>query len=497
MITGISYARYSSTNQRDESIEAQLDDIYKYAEKNEICIIKDYIDEAESAKTDDRENFQLMMSDVKNKIVTPQVLLLHKVDRFARNRTDAAFHKMALKKAGIKIIYVSQNIPDSPEGKLMEGMLESFAEYYSENLAFEVMKGLKINAKRCLHNGGIPPLGYDVVDKKLVVNEHEARAIKRIFQMYIEGHSYGSIIKWLNQNNYKTKFGKPFGKNSIYSILGNEKYKGTYVFNRAAGGKNANRHKNKSNDEIIRVPEGIPSIIDNQVWMEAKERMESKKFKNGINKTINNYLLTGLIYCGECGSAMGGNTRKGRNGQVYSDYQCIAKRQKKTCTAKGISCEFVEKEVISQLQTQVFTHEKIEEIANKMQEYFLMGVSDNERDITYTEMHIAGIDRKIRNILDAIAEGFRTPQMKLELEDLDRQKTFSMEKLRSLKNKLNSRGADREQIIKYLNQYAGISKFSFEEKKKAVQTFIEKVTVLPDSVRLFTVVNTTGRGERT
>src|SRR5699024_9736064 len=146
MIRAASYARFSSDNQREESVEAQLADNKKYAIKNNIVIVKEYIDRALTGRTDNREDFQQIITDAKKDKF--DVVIVHKVDRFARNRYDSAIHKHTLKKHGVKVMYSAQAIDDSPEGVLMEGMLESFAEYYSLNLAQEVMKGMKQNAKK-------------------------------------------------------------------------------------------------------------------------------------------------------------------------------------------------------------------------------------------------------------------------------------------------------------------------------------------------------------
>ena len=494
MITAIQYARYSSTNQRDESIEAQFEDMDKYAEKNGIVIIKKYSDEAESAKTDNRPEFQNMMRDVKDKIIKPQLLLVHKVDRFARNRTDAAFHKHALKKAGIKIIYVNQNIPDSPEGKLLEGMMESVAEYYSENLANEVMKGLRMNAKKCLHTGGLPPLGYDVKDQKYYINEHEAIAVKKIFEMYVDGAGYSAIIDWLNMYGFKTKFGQPFGKNSLYAILSNEKYIGTYVFNRASG--TGNRHKNKADEDIIKVPGGIPRIIDDKLWMEAKDRMETKKFKNGTNKAKHEYLLTGLIHC-SCGSKMTGNTRKSKKGseKIYSDYQCIARKQTRTCDIKGVNRELLEDRIISLLQENLFSEKNVDAIAQKVYDHFQKGYLGNNMDIYNTKQTIVGIERKLQKMVDAICEGLYNPTMKEAMTKLEEQKNNLEIELSRHEKKMAGRRASMEDVKNYLLHFAKLDKFTFEDKKKAIQQFINKIVVSPDSIEIHSIVNIIGRGE--
>ncbi|WP_422448100.1 recombinase family protein [Thermoanaerobacterium sp. DL9XJH110] len=180
-IKAAAYARYSSDNQSDSSIDAQLRAIEEYAARNNITIVKTYIDRAKTATTDNRPEFQINDS----KLGLFNVVIVHKLDRFSRDRYDSAFYKRQLKKNGIRLISVLENIDDSPESIIMESVLEGMAEYYSRNLAREVMKGMKERAFLCQHLGGIPPLGYDVdpQSKKYVINEYEAEIVKTIFKM--------------------------------------------------------------------------------------------------------------------------------------------------------------------------------------------------------------------------------------------------------------------------------------------------------------------------
>lgn len=160
MLRGAAYSRYSSDNQREESIDAQLYEIKEYAKANNISIVKIYVDEAKTATTDNRPGFLRMINDSKKGLF--DVILVHKLDRFARNRYDSAFYKRELKLAGVKLISITEKLDDSPESVILESLLEGMAEYYSKNLAREAMKGLKENARNCKHNGGVPPLGLDV-----------------------------------------------------------------------------------------------------------------------------------------------------------------------------------------------------------------------------------------------------------------------------------------------------------------------------------------------
>lgn len=231
MKTAVAYARYSSDNQRQESIDAQVRAIKEYCKKNEIFLIHTYVDEAVSATSDQREEFLRMVEDAKNG--TFQLCIVHKLDRFARNRYDSAFYRRELEKCGVKVMSVLEQLDDSPESIILESVLEGIAEYYSKNLAREVRKGLNENALSAKHNGGIAPLGYEVTpDRKYKINEVEAESVRLIFSMYSNGYGYNLICSELNRRGLKTKLGRPFGKGSTADILRNEKYIGRYVWNK-------------------------------------------------------------------------------------------------------------------------------------------------------------------------------------------------------------------------------------------------------------------------
>ena len=132
-MTAVIYARYSSDNQREESIEGQIRECTAYAEKNGITIVKHYIDRAISAKTDNRPQFQQMIKDSDKKLF--DIVLVWKLDRFARNRYDSARYKTQLKKNGVKLMSATEIISEGPEGIILESVLEGYAEYYSADLA--------------------------------------------------------------------------------------------------------------------------------------------------------------------------------------------------------------------------------------------------------------------------------------------------------------------------------------------------------------------------
>ena len=155
------YARYSSDSQREESIDGQIRECTEYAERNGITILGSYVDRALSARTDDRPDFQRMIKDSEKH--TFDVVIVWKLDRFARNRYDSAHYKAALRKNGVKVISATEKISEGSEGILMEAVLEGMAEYYSAELSEKVVRGLTENAYKCKFNGGTLPLGYTII----------------------------------------------------------------------------------------------------------------------------------------------------------------------------------------------------------------------------------------------------------------------------------------------------------------------------------------------
>lgn len=363
MKKAVAYARFSSDNQRHESIDAQIRAIKEYSAKNNIQLLKIYQDAAQSATTDKREQFLQMMSDAKSK--TFDCVIVHKLDRFSRDRYDSAYYKKLLKDHGISLISVMEQIDDSPESIILESVLEGMAEYYSKNLAREVNKGLKENALRSLHNGGIPPLGYNVVNQKYVINEKEAASVVLIFELYSQGHGYSDIVNQLNNLGYKTKTGSCFGKNSIADLLLNEKYTGTYVFNKRLSKKSGNR-KYKPEEEIIKIENAIPPIITRELWDKAQLRRQKRVSTRHIESR--EYILTGKIRCGICGGAYTGAGYSKSKKEYNYHYKCVQRKRSKQCTNLPVNALSIEQYIIGEIIKNHLSTEAIDGIANVINE---------------------------------------------------------------------------------------------------------------------------------
>ena len=387
ILKAVAYARYSSHMQREESIKAQLRAIEKFAEDNNYIIIDTYIDEAQSAKTDDRIAFQQLMSDIKHNKIDINALIIHKGDRFARNRYDAAIYKNFLKQNGIRLISVTENLQDNPESVILESVLEGMAEYYSLNLQREVRKGLKENALLAKATGGTPPLGYNINKEtmKLELNTFEAQAVKMIFKMYLEGSGYTEIINALNVNGYKTKRGQPFGKNSINSILKNVKYTGLYTYNVVApkykGSGKPIRHGQADKENLIQLENAVPQIIKKEDFEAVQAKMRARQHKAGQYNAKTNYLLSGKIFCGNCGAPYTGNKRKtSSNRPEYISYRCSKRNGKNTfCKSKEVRKEVIEQAVLDKISDIIFNDEMIDRIYKQINTY----IQEKEQDFLH------------------------------------------------------------------------------------------------------------------
>jgi site-specific DNA recombinase len=486
-IRAVSYSRFSNESQRDESIEAQLRAINKYALDKGMEIVEEYIDKAKTATNSKRPAFQKMIKDSENGLF--DVIIVHKLDRFSRDKYDSVVFKRQLLNNGVIVLSVLENLDGSPESEMMECMYEGFAAYYSKNLAREVMKGMLENAYKCLHTGGIAPLGYDVVDKKLVINKHEAVIVKTIFNLFSLDFGYGYIIKELNSKGYKTKLGKPFGKNSLHNILSNEKYVGTYIYNRAVS-KNAfnkrNAHASKDDDKIIRIEGGIPAIVEIDIFNKVKAKMQSNRKNSAKYKTTERYLLSGLIICGECGYAMQGGTRNsGKNKIKYSTYRCGGKEHKHSCDNKEINKLYIEEYVLRQLKLLVFNEKKIPSLIKRLDKKLIEKSKVQTEEISVLQKNLRKINLKIENIIKAIEDGVSQSTFVERLNQLEEDKSQVNARIETLNNSISVPAVTEDDVIFAIKRVRTfINKNNIPECKQFILDYVEKVVVFKESVEL-------------
>jgi len=488
------YVRYSSHNQREESIDAQIRACKAYAESMGYTVIEIYSDSAQSATNDNRAEFQRMIADAKKKKF--QYVIVHKLDRFSRDKYDAVTYKRELKINGITLISVTENLDGSPESLMLESVIEGMAAYYSANLAREVMKGLKENAYQCKHTGGFPALGYDVdpITKKYVINEDEAKIVKIIFEKYSNGIGYLQILEYLNGMGYRTKAKKPFAKNSIHHILKNVKYIGTYIYNRkkdkSANGKRGG--ENKPREEWIVIEDGVPAIIDKEVFNTVQQKMAQNRDNGGKHKAKQVYVLSGLIFCGECGSPYYGNSRIcGRHTVRYVSYRCSNRDNRKGCKNKEIRKEYVENFVLDSLYSNLFNALSIQKLSRMLTEYALKQSEDNIDELNIANAELSSIADKINVIIKLVAEtGISIDTVRDNLRELEERKIFLENIVRELTMHKQETAIAEEKIAELINQSKDFVKTkNLAECMQFIKTYINKVVINDETVDLLFNIN--------
>ena len=306
------------------------------------------------------------------------------------------------------------------------------------------------------------------------------------------------IIDELNSQGVRTKRGNTFGKNSIHDILKNEKYTGTYIFNKTEKKINGkrNHHKLKSVDEIIRIPDGMPQIISKEKWERVKLKMKDNQHASGAYTAKELYMLSGLIYCDKCGGAMTGKRRHaGRNKDLYLTYECSTRKRKRTCDMKGVNKGYVEQMVIDGLYNDIFETNAMNDLVDNLQDYSKSQSLTVNDDIKVFERELSKVKFEINNIVNAIAGGMFHESMKVKMDTLESRKASLEVKIHEAKFQSGLYSFSRDEMINYFKKDADIKEKSPEEQKQVIQTYIKKITVFDDSIIIDNIVTLNGGGE--
>lgn len=457
---GVIYARYSSDNQREESIDGQLRECRAFAEKNDIQIMDVYIDRALSAKTDNRPDFQRMVKDSAKGHF--EVVLVWKLDRFARNRYDSAHYKTILRKNGVKVVSATEHISQGAEGILLESMLEGMAEYYSAELAEKVKRGMTENALKCKYNGGTLPVGYTVDENKFYqLDPVVAPIIADAFKHYAEGATMKEIVDELNIRGVRnTRFGK-ISINNVTNMLHNRKYMGEYRF-----------------DDVV-VPNGIPAIVSEELFERVQERMAKNKKAPAKHKAEDEYLLTTKLYCGKCGCFMiseSGHSRK--TDVVHRYYKCVGVKRRKDCDKKNVKKEWIENIVIEQIKLIVNN----DDIINDLAETALAALSKENATLPLLRKEYARTQASIDNLLAAMEQGIITPSTKERLEKLERQK--SELSIQIIKEEASQPTITKDEILFWYHRFRQLDTNKLEHRRRLIDSFINAIFLYDDRMVL-------------
>jgi site-specific DNA recombinase len=453
MKTAVIYARYSSSNQTEQSIEGQRHICEDFAKKHDIIIVGEYIDRAISGTTDNRDAFQKMLKDSNNK--KWNYVLVYKLDRFARNKYEAAINRKHLKDNGIKLLSAMENIPETPEGVLLESLLEGMNQYFSEELAQKVKRGLHESRMKG-HLIGAVSYGYIKENKMLRINEEEALIIKRIFNEYNSGKTILQITKIFEEENMTIKSNK-FIPQTIRDILHRTMYTGKYTIN----GKEYNNI--------------YPQIIDEKLFKEVNTKLNKNAY--GCHKENHDvFKLKNKIYCGYCDRKMYPVSAISHNGKSLRYYSCYGTKKDNNCYTKNIDKQFVEQVVNKFLFYQFNELENLEYITNKVYELYKQKANNNN-SINAIARDLKQVNLSLSNILSAIEKGITTETTKSRLEELEIQRKNLQEKL-VIEQSRQTYILTKEEITNYL-------KYKLKESPiQAIEKYIQKVKVYKDKIEI-------------
>ena len=456
-MTAVIYARYSSDNQREESIEGQIRECTAYAEKNGITVAKHYIDRALSAKTDNRPDFQQMIKDSEKRLF--DIVLVWKLDRFARNRYDSAHYEYQLERNHVKLVSATEPISDSPAGIMVKSMLTGMAEYYSAELSEKVVRGMTENVLKGKYNGGTIPIGYTVDEEKFFqIDPLKAPFVVEAFQRYNDGATMKELMNWLNDSGVTTNRNQKFTYNSIQTLLTNRRYIGE------------NRFKD------IVMPDSIPVIIEKELFDSVQDKIAKNRRAPARHKAEDDYLLTTKLFCGMCGAMMFGECGTSRNKNVHHYYKCANAKRTKTCKKKTVRKEWLEDLVVCETMKMIHDDDCIQSIVDAV-----MILQEQENTVLpLLEKQMKDIENGIENLLNAIQAGVLTSSTKGRLEKLEAQQKEL--EIRIAEEKLAKPKVSADFVKFWLTNFRKLDPNVKSHRETLINTFVNVVYLYDEKV---------------
>ena len=410
-----------------------------------------------SAKTDNRPQFQQMIKDSERGIF--DIIIVWKLDRFARNRYDSARYKTQLKRNGVKLVSATEVISAGPEGIILESVLEGYAEYYSADLSEKVVRGMTENALKGIYNGGTIPFGY-MIDETRHYQPDPLLApyVEQTFQKYADGATMTDLRDWLKAHNIKNSMGGEMSYNTIQRMLSNRRYIGELRLR-----------------DVVQ-PNAIPALVSEELFNKVQEKLAKNKKAPARHKAEESYLLTTKLYCGKCGALMFGESGVSHTGKMYTYYKCAAAKKKKTCDKKAVRKQWLEDLVVNETMKLVEDDASMNAIIAKVMEL----QNQESTDLPIYEKQLKETEVGIPNMLNAIQMGILTSSTKERLEALEEQRKDLQARIaeeRLAKPKM------KEEFVRFwLLRFRKLDMTQPEQRQALVDTFINAIYLYDDKV---------------
>lgn len=459
-LIAVIYARYSSHSQNDASIEQQVAKCEEYAARTGLQITATYADRAISGKTDRRPEFQKMMRDAgKGKF---QCVVAWKSNRMGRNMLEAMLNDAKLMDHGIRCLYVEEDFGDTAAGRFALRNMMNVNQFYSENMAEDITRGLYDNAQQCKVNGSCP-LGYRRgADGKYEIDEPAAEIVREIYRRIASGETLAAIADDLNDRRITTSLGRPWGKNSFHSLTSNERYIGVYKYG------------------DVRIENGVPPIVERQIFYIVQEKMGRRKEVAGRRRENEQYLLTGKLFCGKCGSPMTGISGTSKTGAMHFYYVCRKRRQERTCNKENARKEYAERLVASALKEYVLRDDVIEWVADSVLKF--QETLKGQSQLAYYQDKLVEVKRSLDNIMKAIEAGAFSNTIQARMKDLEEEEQELQGKIAVERAAIPT--VTRDQIIYYMESFRSgdVSDPAFQ--KSLFDGFLEAAYLYDDRLKI-------------
>ncbi len=483
------YARVSSDRQDvDLSVSAQIRALKEYAKSNGYSVAREYVDEAESGRVADRPQFREMIEQGSQADAPFDVILVWKFSRFTRKREHAVAFKSMLRRKGIRVVSITEHADDSPTGKLMEAIIESVDEFYSENLAQDVTRGMKEAASRGFFLGSKAPFGYrrikvsDGMKERptLEVDPATAPVVKEIFESSLRGNGLKEICRELNERGI-TNRGKRWYRNGLHYLLRNEAYTGTAVWGRTSKGQKV--------QDPVRVEGAWPALVSRKLFDDVQRAMSSRAPKVRKPARVGSrFLLSGLLKCGVCGRTYTGQGAK--SGQ-FSYYICgtLFREGAGTCSARYLNAPRVEDFVVDKIRERILTEETIVELVQLVAEEIDAMAGELAGRLESIDAELVDVRRRLEKLYEALENSDLTLEVLspriLSLRHREEQLTAAREGAAS---QLEQRRVDlptTNEIREYVTDFrALLQEGTFPERKALIRNFVEGIKVAGDEATL-------------
>ena len=459
-----------------------------YADKNGYSIAREYVDEAESGRIADRPQFRKMIDEGSKATAPFQVILVWKFSRFTRKREHAVAFKSMLRRKGIRVVSITEHADDTPTGKLMEAIIESVDEFYSENLAQEVVRGMREAASRGYFLASRAPFGYNrikvsdgVKDRPtLDVDPDAAPVVKEIFENSRRGNGLKEICKELNQRGI-TNRGKRWQKSTVHAMLTNEAYTGTAVW-----GVNS---KDPKAGEPVRVENAWPALVSRELFDAVQQALhERAPNRQRPGRVGSQYLLSGLIKCGVCGRPYSGQAAKSGK---FAYYVCsrLLREGAGSCTGRYLNSEKVEGFIIEKVRERILTEETITELVTLVAEEIDALAGEVNGRLQAIGAELADVESRLENLYQAL----ETKQLPIEalspriLALKSRQDQLVAAK-EEAEDQLERRRADLPTSREIKGYVADFREFlkegTFPERKALIRNFVKLIEIVDDEATL-------------